>query len=377
MRLVFASDSLKGTISSAETAELLGEAAQRAFPGCETRAVPMADGGEGTTEALVAASGGKLLRRVVEGPLEGEVNACVGLLGEGRAVIEMASAAGLTLVPESLRDPLGSSTRGVGQLVLAALDEGCRDITIALGGSATNDGGMGMLAALGARFLDEAGIELRGTARDLGRVRRIDISGLDDRLAEARVTAMCDVDNPLTGPSGATATFGPQKGVLADEVPEVDGWMRSFAEVAAQTLGRDASSEPGAGAAGGLGFACHAFLGARLVRGVDRVIELADLDGLLRGADACVTGEGRLDAQTARGKVVWGVARACKRGGVPCVALVGTALPGADRLEGLSAVVQTAPPDMPLEEALERAVELYRAGAEKTMEVVGRIIDKK
>ncbi len=377
MRLVFASDSLKGTISSAETAELLGEAAQRAFPGCETRAVPMADGGEGTTEALVAASGGKLLRRVVEGPLEGEVNACVGLLGEGRAVIEMASAAGLTLVPESLRDPLGSSTRGVGQLVLAALDEGCRDITIALGGSATNDCGMGMLAALGARFLDETGNELRGTARDLRRVRRIDISGLDARLAEARVTAMCDVDNPLTGPSGATSTFGPQKGVLADEVPEVDGWMRSFAEVAAQTLGRDASSEPGAGAAGGLGFACQAFLGARLVRGVDRVIELADLDGLLRGADACVTGEGRLDAQTARGKVVWGVARACKRSGVPCVALVGTALPGADRLEGLSAVVQTAPPDMPLEEALERAVELYRAGAEKTMEVVGRIIDKK
>ena len=372
MRLVFASDSFKGTLSSADTAELLEAAARDAFPECETIAVPMADGGEGTTAALVAASGGAIVTREVEGPMGEPVTASVGLLGEGRAVIEMASAAGLPLVEGPL-DPLRATTRGVGELIVAALDAGCRDLTIALGGSATNDGGMGMLAALGARFLDSRGNELHGTAAELGLVSDIDLRGLDVRLRSTRVTTMCDVDNPLVGPSGATAVFGPQKGLAQDLVTSVDDDMRHYAQVAARVLGSDWSATPGAGAAGGLGFACRAFLGASLSRGIDRVIELAGFERMLAGADACVTGEGRLDAQTARGKVVCGVARACAAHGVPCVALVGTAMPGAERLEGLAAVVETAPPGIPHEEALRRARELYAVGASKVMDIIGRM----
>ena len=372
MRLVFASDSFKGTLSSADTAELLEAAARDAFPECETIAVPMADGGEGTTAALVAASGGAIVTREVEGPMGEPVTASVGLLGEGRAVIEMASAAGLPLVEGPL-DPLRATTRGVGELIVAALDAGCRDLTIALGGSATNDGGMGMLAALGARFLDGRGNELHGTAAELGLVSDIDLRGLDVRLRSTRVTTMCDVDNPLVGPSGATAVFGPQKGLAQDLVTSVDDDMRHYAQVAARVLGSDWSATPGAGAAGGLGFACRAFLGASLSRGIDRVIELTGFERMLAGADACVTGEGRLDAQTARGKVVCGVARACAAHGVPCVALVGTAMPGAERLEGLSAVVETAPPGIPHEEALRRARELYAVGASKVMDIIGRM----
>ena len=372
MRLVFASDSFKGTLSSADTAELLEAAARDAFPECETIAVPMADGGEGTTAALVAASGGAIVTREVEGPMGEPVTASVGLLGEGRAVIEMASAAGLPLVEGPL-DPLRATTRGVGELIVAALDAGCRDLTIALGGSATNDGGMGMLAALGARFLDSRGNELHGTAAELGLVSDIDLRGLDVRLRSTRVTTMCDVDNPLVGPSGATAVFGPQKGLAQDLVTSVDDDMRHYAQVAARVLGSDWSATPGAGAAGGLGFACRAFLGASLSRGIDRVIELTGFERMLAGADACVTGEGRLDAQTARGKVVCGVARACAAHGVPCVALVGTAMPGAERLEGLAAVVETAPPGIPHEEALRRARELYAVGASKVMDIIGRM----
>ena len=373
MRLVFASDSFKGTLTSAQTAEMLSAAAREAFPGCETVAVPVADGGEGTTEALVAACGGRMAHRWVEGPLGTSVRACVGLLGKGRAVIETASAAGLTLVPQELRDPLGSSTRGVGELILCALDEGCRDVTVALGGSATNDGGMGMACALGVRFLDKEGNELRGTASDLGLVRSVDLEGLDPRVAGTRFCALCDVDNPLVGPAGATATFGPQKGVLPEHVARIDEDMRVYARLVSDALGRDESQAAGAGAAGGLGFACRAFLGADLVSGVERVIGLAGLDDALVGADACVTGEGRLDAQTARGKVVSGVARACARHGVPCVALVGTATPGSERLEGLVAVVRTAPPDMPLAYALEHARGLYESGAAQAMALIAEL----
>ena len=374
MRLVFATDSLKGTISSIEAAQMLDAAARKRFPGCETHGVPMADGGEGTAEALVAACGGELVSWVVEGPLGEPVTARAGILADGRAVLEMAEAAGLTLVPEERRNPLASSTRGVGELVLRLLDAGCRDVTLTLGGSATNDGGMGMAAALGARFLDAEGNELHGMASDLGRVCSVDLSGLDGRLASCRFFALCDVDNPLVGPHGATATFGPQKGVTASQVEVLDKAMGSYASRVAEAIGRDDSSHPGAGAAGGLGFACRAFLGAELVSGIERVIRLTGLDELLEGADACVTGEGRLDAQTARGKVVAGVARACARHGVPCVALVGSADPAAGSLEGLTAVVESSPRGMQLSEALSRARELYLDAADRTMDLIATII---
>ena len=363
-RFVFASDSLKGTLSSADTARLLGAAAERHFPGCSWTAIPMADGGEGTVDALVAACGGEKIRALVADPLGRPVEASYALLPGGCAVIEMAAASGLPLLAPEERDPLATSTYGTGQLVADALARGARDVTIALGGSATNDGGMGLARALGARLLDADGQELVGRGSDLERVASVDLSGLSPALAGARFHMMCDVDNPLVGPEGASFVFGPQKGASSEVVRRLDDGMRNWARVLEETFGRD-FDVPGAGAAGGLGAACLAFLDAEAASGVTRVLELTGFDALLTNADLCVTGEGHADAQTARGKVVSGVAAACARRHVPCVALVGGMSPDAAEAPGLSAMVPTAIDAMPLEEALERAEELYALAAER------------
>lgn len=418
-RFLFASDSLKGTLSSLDAAARLEAAACRHFPGCSCRAVPMADGGEGTTEALVAACTGSLVRERVAGPLGEPVEARYGLLGDGRAIVEVAAASGLTLVPSTLRDPLLASTYGTGQLIRSALDRGARDVTVALGGSATNDGGMGCMRALGVRFLDETGTELAGTGADLGRVTSIDLSGLDARIAKTTFHAMCDVDNPLVGPVGAAATFAPQKGASPQVVALLEEGMRSYASVLARAVNVDVDVA-GGGAAGGMGAACLAYLGADLVSGVGRVLELVGFDDLLAGVDVCVTGEGHLDAQTERGKVVAGVAEACRRRCVPCVAVVGgmdadVVARGADaagaasdagasgmgcnapagnvpagnapasgtggdatvsgsvggsvasgvHIPGLSAVVPTVTDAIPLDQALAHAPQLYNAAADR------------
>lgn len=324
-RFLFASDSLKGTISSVRTAELLGEAARATFPDCVCRSLAMADGGEGTVAAVVAACKGSLRKARVTGPLGDSVEAVWGLLPQGRAIIEMASASGLTLIPRDLRDPRLTSTSGTGELIRAALDAGARDIAIAIGGSATNDAGMGAMRELGVRFLDQSGAELAGRGEDLARVEGIDIGSLDRRLRKTNVTVMCDVDNPLCGPTGATAVFAPQKGADDACLVELEGGMEHYASVLAETIGRDVSSDPGSGAAGGLGSALSAFLEADLVSGIECVLDLVGFDRLLEWCDVCITGEGRLDEQTAHGKVVYGVARHCQKAGVPCVALVGSA----------------------------------------------------
>lgn len=312
-RFVFASDSLKGTLSSADAARLLGGAAERHFPGCSWVAVPMADGGEGTVGALLAACGGEKIRAVVEDPLSRPVEASYAMLPGGRAVIEMAAASGLTLLAPGEHDPRLTSTYGTGQLVLDALERGARDVTVALGGSATNDGGMGLVRALGARPLDAEGIELAGTGADLGRVARVEPSGLSPLVAGASFHTMCDVDNPLVGPEGASLVFGPQKGASPEIARELDDGMRNWAHVLEETFDRS-FNVPGAGAAGGLGAACLAFLGAEPVSGIARVLDLVGFDALLSEADLCVTGEGHADAQTAHGKVVSGVAAACASG---------------------------------------------------------------
>lgn len=363
-RFVFASDSLKGTLSSADAARLLGEAARRHFPECSCATVLMADGGEGTVEALVASCGGELRSACVRGPLGEPVEARYGLLGEGRAIVEVAAASGLPLVPPSARDPRRTSSYGTGQLVLDALDHGARDVTVALGGSATNDGGMGLLRALGVRFLDAAGKELAGTGADLARVASIDASGMDARVGRTAFHLMCDVDSPLVGPQGASRVFGPQKGATPAVAADLDRGMASYARVLERTFGRS-FDVPGAGAAGGIGAACVAFLGAQAESGVARVLALAGFEELLAAADLCVTGEGHADAQTARGKVVAGVGAACARAGVPCVAVVGGMSADAVAVPGVSALVPTAIAPMPLDEALGRAEELYALAADR------------
>ena len=363
-RFVFASYSLKGTLSSADAARLLGGAAERHFPGCSWIAVPMADGGEGTVDALLAACGGEKIRAVVEDPLSRPVEASYAMLPGGRAVIEMAAASGLTLLAPGEHDPRLTSTYGTGQLVLDALERGARDVTVALGGSATNDGGMGLVRALGARPLDAEGIELAGTGADLGRVARVDPSGLSPLVAGASFHTMCDVDNPLVGPEGASLVFGPQKGASPEIARELDDGMRNWAHVLEETFDRS-FNVPGAGAAGGLGAACLAFLGAEPVSGIARVLDLVGFDALLSEADLCVTGEGHADAQTAHGKVVSGVAAACARAGVPCVAVVGGMSAGAAAMPGVAAMLPAAIDAMPLEETLARAEELYALAAER------------
>lgn len=363
-RFLLASDSLKGTLSSADAARLLGRAARRHFPGCSCAVVPMADGGEGTVDALVEACGGERVRATVADPLGRPVEAAYGMLPGGRAVIETAAASGLPLLAPDERNPLLTSTYGTGQLILDALGRGARDVTVALGGSATNDGGLGMARALGVRALDADGRELAGRGADLGRVEALDLAGLDARVADASFSIMCDVDNSLTGPEGASAVFGPQKGATPAMVEELDAGMARYARVLEGAFGRS-FDVPGAGAAGGLGAGCLAFLGARSQSGIRRVLELVGFDALLADADLCVTGEGHADAQTARGKVVAGVGEACAAAGVPCVAVVGGMSADAAGLPGVGAIVPTAIDAMPLEEALGRAEELYALAADR------------
>ena len=373
LSLVFASDSFKGSLTSADTARLLAIAAARRLPGSTWKVVPMADGGEGTVDALVAACGGEVVRRQVSGPLGEPVEAGYALLPGGRAVVEMAAAAGLPLVPAERRDPRITSTYGVGELVRDALGRGCRDITVALGGSATNDGGMGMMSALGVRFLDASGRELPGCGASLAAVASIDAGGLDARVAEAVFTAMCDVDNPLTGPGGATFTFGPQKcGPLVTDavLDELESGMESYARVLAEACGCEVGAEPGAGAAGGLGAACLAFLHASLKPGIECVLDLVGFDRLLEDADLVVTGEGRLDTQTAHGKVASGIAAACSRHGVPCIAIVGGIASDACEIPGLGAVVPIAPGPCTLDDCVADAERLYLQAADRAFSLV-------
>lgn len=364
-RFVFASDSFKGTLTSADAARLLEAAARRHFPGCACVLVPMADGGDGTAAALVAACGGELRHARVSDPLGRPVDAAFGMLPGSRAIIEMAAASGLPLLAQGEKNPLLASTFGTGELIRAALDAGARDVTLAIGGSATNDGGAGCMRALGARLLDVAGNELAGRGCDLVHIASIDLSGLDPRVARTEFHLMCDVDNPLLGACGASAVYGPQKGATPAMVAELDAGMASYARILERTFGRG-FDVPGAGAAGGLGAGAMAFLGARAESGVARVLELTRFSEVLAGADLCVTGEGHADAQTVRGKVVAGVAAACAEAGVPCVAVVGGMGTDAARsVPGVAAWVPTAIDAMPLEEALGRAEELYALAAER------------
>lgn len=371
-RFVFACDSFKGTLSSERTAALLAREAQLAFPGSSCARLAVADGGEGTVDAVVAACGGELVRTQVAGPLGEPVEAAWALLPNGRSVIEMAAASGLPLLAPSERDPLATSTYGTGQLIAAALDRGATDVSLAIGGSATNDGGMGCLRALGMRFLDAEGAELPGMGADLERVCSIDLSGLDARIAATHFHVMCDVDNPLLGPRGCAHVFAPQKGATSEVVERLEAGMASFAAVLERTCGVAVAHEPGMGAAGGLGAAARAILSAEAVPGIDWVLDLVGLDDALAGADLCVTGEGHADAQSAHGKVVSGVAERCRRAGVPCVAIVGGM--DADACElldaGVDALVPTVIDAAPIDVVLAHAEENFTLAARRTFSLL-------
>ena len=365
MKLLFASDSFKGSLTSEKTVELLSRAAGEVFGECECSGVPVADGGEGTVEAVIAAEHGEYINVKVHGPLMEETESFYGVFDGNKAVIEMAAASGLPMVPEELRNPLNTTTFGTGELILDALKRGFRDISIAIGGSATNDGGMGCARALGVKFLDQNGNELEGFGRDLARVAAIDISGLDERVKDSKITVMCDVTNPLCGKDGATWTFGKQKGATLEIQEELEKGMCSYRDVIRETFGIDCDGIPGTGAAGGLGAALMVFLGGEMKSGIETVLDLIRFDERLEGVDLVVTGEGRTDWQSCFGKVMQGVGMRAKAKGIPVLGLSGSL--GKNAMDicscGISSLMTTVNAPMPLSEALERAEELYYEGA--------------
>jgi glycerate kinase len=337
--VVVAPAAFKGALSAAAAARALAAGLQLATTGIEVRVVPVADGGEGTLDALVAACAGRRRATRVADPLGRPIDAAIGELPEHTCVIELAQASGFERLTPAERDPERTSTYGTGQQLRMALDLGAERVIIGLGGSATNDGAMGLARALGIRFLDAAGRPLDGTGADLGRVRAIDLSGRDPRLDDVEIQIACDVTNPFSGPEGAAHVFGPQKGADAAAVARLDAGLASYATVLRQATDVDVGAIPGAGAAGGAAGGLLALIGGSLTPGASLVLGAAGLDERLAGAELCITGEGRLDAQSMSGKAVSAVAAAAARAGVPCIAVCGSLdlLPGMVRRAGLAA----------------------------------------
>lgn len=367
MKFLFASDSLKGTLSSRRTAELLAMAAQEIFPGCEWDWVEIADGGEGTTDAVIAAAGGSRIPVDIHGPLGEEREAFYGRLNGKTTVMEMAAASGITLVPEDKRDPRKTTSCGTGEMIKDALERGFTEISIAIGGSATNDGGMGCMRVLGVRFLDENGSELAGCGEDLIRIREIDVSGMDPRVKDCTFTVMCDVTNPLCGESGATLTFGKQKGGTPEILEDLEKGMCNYRDRLKDLSGMDMDRVPGAGAAGGLGAALMVFLGGILKSGIETVLDLSGFDERLEDVSLVVTGEGQADGQSISGKVMQGVGMRCMKRGIPAVAVTGSMGEGAEDIfdYGIDSMITTVNGIMPLSEALGRAEELYLGAARR------------
>ncbi|MBO5176554.1 MAG: glycerate kinase [Lachnospiraceae bacterium] len=365
MKFLFASDSFKGTLSCEKTAELLTKAAKQVFPQCSCSGVPVADGGEGTADAVLSAMGGSKVMLEVHDPLMRSLQASYGRIDENRAIIEMAAASGLPLLTEAEYNPATTTSYGTGELIAAALQAGCKDITIAIGGSATNDGGMGCMCALGVRFLDKNGQELTGVGDNLKQVAHIDTSGMLPQVKEASFTVICDVTNPLCGKNGATYTYGPQKGGTPQLLDGLEEGMCNYRDVIIKEFGINLDELSGAGAAGGLGGALAVFLKARMKPGSETVLDLIAFDSRLQDVSLVITGEGRLDWQSCFGKVVQGVGLRCKKRSVPAIAFVGSTGTGAEQIlqHGITAIVKTAPDDMPVSEALARAEELYFGAA--------------
>ena len=370
MVFVIAPDSFKGSMTASQFCEAAEQALLERFPGLTVRKIPMADGGEGTVDALVQAAGGKKRSCWVSGPLGDKTMAAYGLLADGKtAVIEMSSAAGLPLVPSWKRDPFAASTWGVGQLITDALDQGCTRFIMGIGGSATNDGGAGMAAALGARLLDETGEPVTPNAAGLLRLHRIDLSALDPRLEKARFQVACDVSNPLCGPLGAAYVFGPQKGAKPEQLPQLDQALRNLGQAILRDLGKDVMEIPGGGAAGGMGAGLIAFLGAELAPGFRIVSQAAGFEQQLAKLkpDVLITGEGRMDGQSVMGKLPVEAAKLAKQYGARTVASVGSKGEGCEKVKeaGIDAIYELKTKDMTLEYAMVNATDLLKEAIAK------------
>jgi len=372
MRIVVAPQEFKGSLTAVQAAQAIADGLRRALPDAELLLVPMADGGPGTVEAVVTAKAGRRQKTTVRDPLGAPIEAAWGIIDGDTAVIEMAAASGLVLVPESHRDPRIASTFGTGQTIAAALAAGCRRIIVGMGGSATNDGGAGVAQALGARLLDDDGQDLPPGGAALARLARIDVSGLAPQLGQARLFAATDVFNPLCGPQGASAVYGPQKGATPEMVRELDAALAHYAVVIERDLGVLVLDVAGAGAAGGLGAGLVAFLGAEIVPGAKLVADAVGLEQQIAGADLVIAGEGRLDAQTGFGKAPWEVARLAREAGVPVIAIAGSVREdcGPELLHAFDAVATILPEGVPPQETMARGSALLSAVAEQ----VGRLL---
>ena len=369
MRIIIAPDSFKGSLTALEVCDIVAEVARRHYPHAQIDLIPVADGGEGTVDALLAAVPGTRKTAKVTGPMGVFVTAEYGMLPEDHtAVLEMAQTSGISLVPAELRDPMKASSRGLGELILHALQTGAKRLLIGIGGSATNDGGMGMLAALGVRFYAEDGTALLGSGADLTRISHMDREHLSPLVQKAEIRVICDVTNPLTGARGATAIYGPQKGATPAMLDALEAGMRRYAKVLSKALDRAIDDVPGAGAAGGVGAALHGVLGAQLLPGIDAVLDTVGFEEKLKGADLVITGEGQIDSQSVRyGKVVAGIAARCARQKVPIVVLAGSMQEGAQDLYeiGSCSIMTSVRSVAPLEQVLAQARPLLADAADR------------
>ncbi|WP_440481406.1 glycerate kinase [Serratia marcescens] len=367
MKIVIAPDSFKESVSAERAARAIARGFHEVYPDAECVCLPIADGGEGTVDALVAATGGRKVSVAATGPLGERVAAFYGVSGDGKtAVIEMAAASGLMLTPAARRNPLLATSYGTGELIRHALDQGIRHLILGIGGSATVDGGVGMVQALGGRFYRLDGKELPWGGGELTALSGVDLSALDARLRQCRIEVACDVDNPLVGPRGAAAVFGPQKGATAAMVAQLEQGLTQYAEVIRQSTGRDVRHVAGGGAAGGMGIACQVFLGAMLKPGIEIVMAALGLEQALAEADLLITGEGRIDSQTLGGKALSGVARLARARGLPVIALAGVVEEGAEALyaQGIDAMFSILPRLSALEIALSQGeLNLQRSAA--------------
>lgn len=373
MKFVLSPDSFKESMSAKEVAESMERGLKVVFPQAQYIKIPMADGGEGTVESLVEATSGKIYNVSVTGPLGNPVVANFGILGDKKtAVIEMASASGIQLVPQDKRNPSITTTYGTGELIKTALEKGANHLIIGIGGSGTNDGGAGMLQALGVRFLTKNNEEIPRGGKNLNLIHKIDISNLDSRLLKVKVEVACDVTNPLTGKEGASHIFGPQKGATEKMVKELDNNLKHYAKVIREQIGKDVENISGAGAAGGLGAGLLAFLDTKLVRGVDLIIHYTNLESHIKDADFVFTGEGSIDSQTLFGKTPFGVASVAKKYNVPVIVLAGRIGNGYEKLYdyGITAIFNILSKVTTLEQALKDGSQ----NVETTSQNIGRLI---
>lgn len=375
MKIVIAPDSFKGSLSAVEVSDAIEKGVKRVLPDADIVKLPMADGGEGTVEALVSSTNGHIEQKVVRDPLGNEIGAHYGILGDGKtAVIEMASASGLPLVPPEKRNPLYTTTYGTGELMLAAAEKGCRDFIIGIGGSATTDCGTGMAQALGVSFYDKSGqkIDAYMNGDRLGKTSSIDFSGLSPAIKESRFTVACDVDNPLLGPKGSAYVYAPQKGASPEIVKQLETNMTYFADVLEATIDRKVRHIPGAGAAGGLGAGLIAFVNGTLKPGIEIVLQASKFANQIKGASLILTGEGKIDYQTAFGKTLSGIAREAKKQGIPVIGIGGMIDTDIDNLYeiGINSFFSICNQPMDLQTAMENTDTLLQLISERIMRAV-------